>query len=114
MKTIKTIRISDELNQAMEYVAAVEKIEESQSLRKLANLGFETYITNLYSTGKLSLREASELIKKSLSETLLLMQERGIAGNIKTQDVLESLESFNFLKNPEEDIYDEKDGISLS
>jgi len=91
MKQIKTLRISDELMKAMEYVAQIEKIEESQSLRKLAHLGFETYVIDLYAHAKITLREAAHLLKKPLSEVILLMNDKGVSGNIGSKEVLQSL-----------------------
>ncbi|MCP5463391.1 MAG: hypothetical protein H7A33_00010 [Deltaproteobacteria bacterium] len=95
MKNVKSIRFTDELCKAMEFVAENEKIEESQSLRKLASIGFETYIAELYSRGKLSLREAAKLLKKDMNDTLVLMAERGVTGNIGATEVMESLESLS-------------------
>lgn len=91
--SIKTIRMSKELDIAMAYVAHREKIEKSQSLRKLAAIGFETYVIRLYATGKLTLREVAKLLNCPLSEILDLMNEHGISGNVSSHDVMTSLAS---------------------
>lgn len=89
---VKTFRITKELSDAMNYVAKVEKIEKSQSLRKLAGIGFEAYVAHLYKNGRVSLRESAALLKKSLSETILLMMDHGIPGNITATEVFDSIE----------------------
>ncbi|MBF0104384.1 MAG: hypothetical protein HQM16_03550 [Deltaproteobacteria bacterium] len=91
MNHIKTIRIPNDLEQAMKYVSDTEKIEKSQSLRKLASMGFESYIIQRYQLGKLTLRECAKLLNLPLSEVIILMLEHGVTGNIKAQDVMNSL-----------------------
>ncbi len=88
---VKSLRIPEDIEQAIEYVAKSEKIEKSQSLRKLTRVGFECYVAKSYEQGKLTLREASSLLKLSLSETLEIYSEMGVKGNIRSSEVLESL-----------------------
>ena len=88
------MRIPEDIEQAIEYVSKVEKVEKAQSLRKLARVGFESYITKAYQEGKVTLREASNLLKLSLSETIDLLLEMGVKGNIRAKDVLASLNTF--------------------
>jgi len=90
---VKSMRIPEDIEESIEYVSKKEKIEKAQSLRKLARVGFESYIAELYKDGKICLREASGLLKLSLSETIDLFIEKGIKGNIHANDVLESLHS---------------------
>ncbi|MEW5803275.1 MAG: hypothetical protein AB1847_14355 [bacterium] len=91
---VKSMRIPEDLEQAIEYVSNVEKIEKAQSLRKLARVGFEYYIAQSYREGKITLRAASNLLKLTLSETIDLFVEMGVKGNIRAQDVLASLNTF--------------------
>jgi len=88
---VKSLRIPEDIEQAIEYVAKSEKIEKSQSLRKLTRVGFECYVARSYEHGKLTLREATSLLKLSLSETLEILSEMGVKGNIRSSEVLESL-----------------------
>ncbi len=88
---VKSLRIPEDIEQAIEYVAKSEKIEKSQSLRKLTRVGFECYVARSYEQGKLTLREATSLLKLSLSETLEILSEMGVKGNIRSSEVLESL-----------------------
>ncbi len=88
---VKSLRIPEDIEQAIEFVAKSEKIEKSQSLRKLTRVGFECYVARSYEQGKLTLREASSLLKLSLSETLEFLSEMGVKGNIRSSEVLESL-----------------------
>ena len=88
---VKSLRIPEDIEQAIEYVAKSEKIEKSQSLRKLTRVGFECYVARSYEQGKLTLREASSLLKLSHSETLDILSEMGVKGNIRSSEVLESL-----------------------
>ncbi len=88
------MRIPENIEQAIEYVSRVEKIEKAQSLKKLARVSFEFYITKEYREGKITLREASILLKLTLSETIDLLAEIGVKGNIRSHDVLASLDTF--------------------
>ncbi len=88
------MRIPGDIDQAIEYVSKVEKIEKAQSLRKLARVGFEYYVVKTYREGKITLREASDLLQLTLSETIDLLLEMGVKGNIRAKDVLASLNTF--------------------
>jgi predicted HTH domain antitoxin len=90
---VKSIRISNDMEKAIRYVAKSEKIEKSQSIRKLARLGFEFYVSKSYERGRLTLREAAELLSLNLSETIDLLQEFGVKGNIRSKDILDSLKA---------------------
>ena len=90
---VKSMRIPEDIEQSIEYVSKIEKIEKAQSLRKLARVGFESYISELYKNGKISLRETSGVLKLSLSETIDLFIAKGVKGNIRANDVLASLHS---------------------
>ncbi len=57
-------------------------------------IGFETYIGNLYTQGKITLREAARLLHVSPIETLNLFLGMGIKGNLDASDVLVSVEKF--------------------
>jgi predicted HTH domain antitoxin len=56
-------------------------------------LGFEFYAAKSYERGKLTLREVAELLNLTLSETIDLLAEMGIKGNIRAKDVMESLKA---------------------
>jgi predicted HTH domain antitoxin len=88
---VKSLRIPEDIEKAIEYVARSEKIEKSQSLRKLTRIGFECYVARSYEQGKLTLREAGRLLKLPLSETIDNLSEMGVKGNIRSSEVLESL-----------------------
>ena len=94
---VRSMRIPEDIDQAIEYVSKVEKLEKAQALRKLARVGFESYIAKEYKEGKITLREASSLLNLTLSETIDLLGEMGVSGNIHTKDVLASLNSLNAL-----------------
>ncbi len=59
---VRSLRIPQDIDQAIEYVSKVEKTEKSQSLRKLARLGFEYYVAKAYGDGRITLRDASMLL----------------------------------------------------
>jgi len=91
---VRSMRIPGDIDQAIEYVSKVEKIEKTQSLRKLARVGFEYYVVKAYRDGKITLREASDLLQLTLSETIDLLLDMGVKGNIRAKDVLASLNTF--------------------
>jgi len=92
--TVRSMRIPEDIERAILYVSKVERIENRQSLRKLARLGFELYAAMSYQNGRITLREASDLLDLSLSETIDLLMTLGVKGNIRAADVLESLNRF--------------------
>ena len=57
---VKSMRIPEDIDQAINYVSQLEKIEKTQSLRKLARLGFEYYVAKNYRDGRISLRNAAD------------------------------------------------------
>ncbi|OGF61963.1 MAG: hypothetical protein A2Y62_20790 [Candidatus Fischerbacteria bacterium RBG_13_37_8] len=91
---VKSVRLTDELEKAVELVSKMEKIEASQSLRKIAKIGFEYYIARAYEKGRLTLREAAEMLNLTLIETLNLFLEIGITGNIDSKKTYECLKSW--------------------
>ncbi len=91
---VRSMRIPEDIDQAISYVSKAEKIEKAQSLRKLARLGFEFYVAKNYQEGTITLREASGLLKLTLSETIDLLAGMGVKGNIRSGDVLASLNTF--------------------
>ncbi len=88
---VKSVRIPEDIDKAIEFVARSEKLEKTQSIRKLTRLGFEVYVAKSYEKGKLTLRETATLLNLTLSETIDLLSEMGVRGNIRAKDVTESL-----------------------
>lgn len=92
MKT-KTLRVSDDLIDALREVGTTKHIEESQAMRKLLRMGYEMYLTEQYRAGRVTLRHVAHGIHRSLSETLDLMSRFGVQGNTGADDTLASLRS---------------------
>jgi phosphoribosyl-ATP pyrophosphohydrolase len=90
---VKSIRIPEEIERAIDYVARSEKLEKNSSLRKLTRLGFEVYMAKSYERGKLTLREAADLLNLTLTETIDLFGEMGVKGNISVKDVMDGLKA---------------------
>jgi predicted HTH domain antitoxin len=90
---VKSIRMPEEIEKVIEYVARSEKLEKTNSLRKLTRMGFEVYVAKAYERGKLNLREAADLLNLTLMETIDLLGEMGIKGNIRAKDVMEALKA---------------------
>lgn len=92
---VRSIRIPEDIDKAIEYVARLEKLKKTQSIRKLTKLGFEFYTAKSYEKGKLTLREAAELLNLTLSETIDLLSEMGVRGNIRVKDVMKSFKTMS-------------------
>lgn len=90
----KSIRIPKEMAEAIALVEKEEQIEESTAMRKLIRMGFEAYVGNLYREGKITLRRASQLLRRNQSEVMDLFLDAGISGNLEASDVLASLDRF--------------------
>ena len=84
----------NELLDAVALVEKEEKIEETTAIRKLIAIGFETYVTERYRSGKISLAVASRLLGLNQIETLNLFSEHGVKGNLGTDDIKDSLKRF--------------------
>ena len=89
------MRIPEDIDRAIKYVSNAEKIENTQSLRKLARLGFELYVAKNYQNGLITLREAAELLNLTISESLDNLNKLGVKGNIHSSEVLSSLNTFS-------------------
>jgi predicted HTH domain antitoxin len=96
---VRSIRVPQDIDRAIEYVSRAEKIEKNQSLRKLARVGFEYYMAKNYQEGKVTLREASELLNLTLSEAMDLFAGMGVKGNIQARDVLASLTTLGHIED---------------
>ena len=90
---VRSVRIPEEIDKAFDYVARSEKLEKTSSLRKLTRMGFELYVAKSYERGKLTLREAADLLQMNMIEAIDLLSEMGVKGNIKTKDVMEGLKT---------------------
>lgn len=91
---VRSMRIPEDIDRAIKYVSNAEKIENTQSLRKLARLGFDLYVAKNYQNGQITLREAAELLNLTISETLDILGRMGVKGNIHSNEVLASLNTF--------------------
>ena len=90
---VKSLRIPEDIDQAIDYVARLEKLEKTSTLRKLTRMGFEVYVAKSYERGKLTLREVAHLLQLNLMETIDLLNEMGVKGNIKAKDVMQGLKA---------------------
>jgi predicted HTH domain antitoxin len=90
---VKSVGIPEDIDRAIEYVARSEKIEKNSSLRKLIRLGLEVYVAKSYDRGKITLREAGDLLNLAPMETLDLFAKMGIKGNIRAKDVMDVLKA---------------------
>jgi len=93
---VRSIRIPEEMEIIVEYVAKKEKIEKSQCLRKLTRMGFENYVARSYEKGEITLRKASNLLGENMWEAIEIMKNLGVKGNVGAKEILSSLE---YLKN---------------
>ena len=90
--SVRSIRISEDIETAIRYVAEREHAEQAQSLRKLARMGFEAYVAGEYRAGEVSLRQAADLLGVSLWEALDRLAAMGAAGNASAESVLAGLD----------------------
>lgn len=93
--TTKTLRLPADLISAVQTVGQSEHIEESTAMRKLMRMGFELYTARLYDAGHITLRQTAKRLDLSLSETLDVLQQLGVSGNVTADDTLASLQSLN-------------------
>lgn len=90
---VRSIRISEDLETAIRYVAERDRAEQAQSLRKLARLGFEAYVAGQYRSGEVSLRQAAALLGITLWDALDRLAALGATGNATAESVLAGLDA---------------------
>ena len=89
----KTLRLPDELVEAVHDVGASEHIEESTAMRKLLGMGYDLYLAGQYRAGALTLRQVARRMRASLGDALDRLQRLGVPGNVGADDTLQSLKS---------------------
>ena len=98
--SVRSIRITEDLETAIRYVAEREHAEQAQSLRKLARMGFEAYIAGQYRAGEVSLRQAAALLGVTLWEALDRLAALGATGNATAESVLAGLDTLAATNDP--------------
>ncbi len=89
---VRSIRISEDIETAIRYVAEREHAEQAQSLRKLARMGFEAYVAGEYRAGEISLRQAADLLGVTLWDALDRLAALGATGNASAESGLAGLD----------------------
>jgi Arc/MetJ-type ribon-helix-helix transcriptional regulator len=90
----KTVRIPEAMLRAVRLVERKERIEESTAIRKLLWAGLESYVARLYRHGEMTLREAARSLGLSQSETMDILLDAGVRGNLDAADVCRSIDRF--------------------
>lgn len=87
----KALRLPDGLLDAVKFAGKREKLDEPTMIRKFLKLGSERYIGEQYAEGKITLREAAEVLDISVREALELFWDMGISGNVGARETLKAL-----------------------
>ncbi len=98
--SVRSIRITEDLEAAIRYVAEREDAEQAQSLRKLARMGFEAYVAGQYRAGDVSLRQAAGLLGVTLWEALDQLAALGATGNATAESVRAGLGRLEATNDP--------------
>ena len=88
----KTTRIPKSLLKVIAFRVNKEGLDESTVIRQFLHLGVKQYVSRLYKEGEISLREASELLGTPTRETLEILWQEGVKGNILVSTQLKALE----------------------
>lgn len=83
----------EDLTAEVQAVGMSEHIEESTAMRKLLRMGYELYTAEQYRLGRTTLRETARRLNRSLCDTLDVLRQLGIAGNVTADATLQSLRS---------------------
>jgi hypothetical protein len=103
-----SMRIPDD--NMMQRVLERREDRAIHGMRKLVRIGYETYVGNLYKQGKVTLRGAASLLNLNQMETMDLLLDAGIAGNLDATDVLTSLRRFKRKRGDFDDLRDKSPG----
>lgn len=95
MRLVKVvpIRLHEPTMQAIDRVARLEGMDRSAVLRRIVTAGLDRYVGELYVRGRISLREAAELLGVPVRVALERLIEAGLPGNLQREDVVASLEA---------------------
>jgi len=80
---VKTIRLPEDLAKAILHRARLEKVDESTAIRQLLAMGVRDYAVELYREGRITLNEAANLTNLTVRETIDLLLDHGVKGNIR-------------------------------
>lgn len=86
MSSVKTIRLSKELERAITRSARLQKIDQLTAIRQLLAIGVEVLAVKLYREGNVTLNEAAELANVNLREIIDLLSSGGVRGNIQLDE----------------------------
>ena len=95
----KAIRLPQDLLDAVSFAEKQERIDEPTAMRKLLKLGIEKYVTDLYSRGEITMREASKILDVPLRDAMEILLNAGIPGNVTAAQTLKSLQSLTEKKS---------------
>ncbi|MFQ6075027.1 MAG: hypothetical protein ACE5Z5_02670 [Candidatus Bathyarchaeia archaeon] len=88
----KTTRLPKKFLRVIRFRAEREGLDESTVIRQLINMGIRRYVAKAYERGELSLREVSTLLGVTVRETLEVLWEEGVKGNVLASTQLRALE----------------------
>jgi len=92
MSSIKTVRISEKLLKVIKHRAKIEGVNESTAIRQLISIGAKNYAVDLYRNGKITLKEASELVDVTVREMIDILLDRGVKGNVRIDQQKKAIE----------------------
>lgn len=82
MTEVKSVRLPDDMMEAIRERARREQLDESTTVRQLLALGLQGYACELYKGGDVTLREAASIAGVSVRRMLEILWDRGIRGNV--------------------------------
>ena len=83
MAAVKTIGLPEALVKAILHRARLKNVDESTAIRQLLAMGVKDYVVKLYQEGKITLNEAADLANLTVRETIDLLYDRGLKGNVR-------------------------------
>ena len=89
------IDLPESLVRAIDRLAEREGIERAALLQRIVASGLDRYVAELYSAGKVSLREAAGWLGVPVRVALERLADAGIAGNIAWEDAEAALETLD-------------------
>lgn len=82
MTTVKSVRLPDDLMDAIRERADRERLDESTAIRQLLALGLQEYACGLYRAGEVTLRQAARIANVPVRRMLEILWDRGVQGNV--------------------------------
>lgn len=100
MTDTRSVRFSEDISRAIKWVQKQSGGDASDAIRRLVQKGLEREMADLYTQGRVTLREAAEVLALPLLDVLDVLRRHGVSGNITMEQALDACWTSEVLAKP--------------